>query len=310
MKRIVVRIITYNQENVIRRALDSVLCQKEWGLYRIVVSDDCSKDNTWDILQEYYKQYPDILDIHRNEHNLGIYGNVEKSEEYLQFDYDLFCSLAGDDSYCDGYFEAIQRFVENNNIDSADAIGIYSDWVAVSANGEEYIHKQDAVLTGHNLWSLKARGKICGRSLMVSKAVRDHFEPVLKGKGLSLTETHYDSQPHLNIKKAFYLPVVTSVYYIGIGVSTNLSNTKKSDYFTTQSAEMWNYSLQHFSNGESDEHYIKYKIALANFYMKPTLKLFINMLYHYNKGLLSGCKDSLKSRMRLFGSYLIILLKQ
>ena len=52
MNRINILLITYNQENLIRRTLDSILCQKEIGINNIVVNDDCSKDNTWEILKE------------------------------------------------------------------------------------------------------------------------------------------------------------------------------------------------------------------------------------------------------------------
>ena len=89
MKRIVICIVSYNQEDVIGRTLDSILNQKEWGLFKIIVSDDCSKDRTWEILQEYKGKYPEIMDIHRNEHNLGIYGNVAQSNTYLPDDYDF-----------------------------------------------------------------------------------------------------------------------------------------------------------------------------------------------------------------------------
>ena len=63
MNRINILLITYNQENLIRRTLDSILCQKEFGINNIVVNDDCSKDNTWEILKEYEAKYPNIMRI-------------------------------------------------------------------------------------------------------------------------------------------------------------------------------------------------------------------------------------------------------
>ena len=49
--RFSVIIITYNQEDVIARTLESLLSQEH--LYEICVSDDCSSDRTWEILNEY-----------------------------------------------------------------------------------------------------------------------------------------------------------------------------------------------------------------------------------------------------------------
>ena len=51
MKRITVLVMTYNQEELIKRALNSILNQKEYGLFKVVVCDDCSKDNTWNVLK-------------------------------------------------------------------------------------------------------------------------------------------------------------------------------------------------------------------------------------------------------------------
>lgn len=298
MKRIVILVITYNQEDVIRRALDSVLSQKDWGLYRIVVSDDCSKDHTWDILQEYYKQYPDIMDIHRNEHNLGIYNNLAQAEKYLH-DYDLFGSLAGDDEYCEGYFESVQKLIIEKKIDTTDAVGIYSDWMSVSPSGEEHIYKQDAILTGHKLWSLKARGKISGRSLLMTKRVRDAFAPLLEGKGLNLKESNYDAQSPLNIKKAYYLPKVTSKYYTGIGVSKKL-NVKESDYLTTQCIEKWNYAIEHYVKTPCDMYYARFEIIRAKYYMTPSFVGYFKMIYFYSKGELPKCRNTFKSSAVMF----------
>ena len=142
MKRIVICIVSYNQEDVIGRTLDSILNQKEWGLFKIIVSDDCSKDRTWEILQEYKGKYPEIMDIHRNEHNLGIYGNVAQSNTYLPDDYDLICDLAGDDALCEGYFKALQDYIIDNKIDTSKGVGIYSDWKAISPNGKEKVVTQ------------------------------------------------------------------------------------------------------------------------------------------------------------------------
>ena len=55
--RISVVIITYKQQDLISRAIDSVLCQKEYGLKEIVISDDCSPDNTWSVLNNYSNKY-------------------------------------------------------------------------------------------------------------------------------------------------------------------------------------------------------------------------------------------------------------
>ena len=299
MKRIVVRIIAYNQEKVINRALDSVLCQKEWGLYRLIVSDDCSKDQTWEILQDYQQKYPGIVYIYRNEHNLGIYGNVEKSETYLPEDYDLFGSLSGDDAYCDGYFKAVQELVIDKSIDTNKEVGIFSDRKSVGPDGSERIFRQNDVLSGYPLISLKIRGIITSRSILMTKKVRKLFTPVLNNRGLALTEGDRDLQPHLIIKEAYYLPFVSSIYYTGIGVSSQLS-AKKTDYYTTQHIEMWRYFMDHYLQTPKDKHYAQYELLKAEFYGKPTFGKLMLMIYHFNLGQLTKIRTPFKKKFHLF----------
>lgn len=298
MKRITIGIITYNQENKIGRALDSILQQKEKGLHQIIVSDDCSKDGTWEVLQKYKAKFPEIIFPHRNIINLGIYGNIKELESLLP-DSDLYGYLSGDDEYCDGYFESVQRLIEYNHINTDTAIGIFSDWKSVYPNNSESIFNQAAVLSGCRLWSLKARGIISSRSLLISKTVRDRFEAILENRGLNLMESHYDAQPHLIIKNAYYIPQVTTIYYSGIGVSSCMS-IKESDYFTVQNIEKWEYGIQHYVQDEVDLHYGIYEILKSKFYMHPSVHLYLKMLYHYHKGQLPLYHIPLKQSIRTF----------
>lgn len=302
MKRIAIYIITYNQEDVISRALDSILCQREWGLYRIVVSDDRSKDHTWEILQKYKSQYPDIMDIHQNEVNLGIYPNIQKATSFLP-ECDLYGALAGDDEYCDGYFESIQKLIKEKDIDTSEAIGIYSDWKAIEPSGNEILHKQEIVKSGVRLWSLKARGLISKRSLLWSKKVFDNYEPMLTGCGLNLIESHYDSQVPINIKTAYYMPQVTTIYYAGIGVSKRLSDPL-SAYNTTENIEKWNYGIEHYVQDKRDMHLAQYQIMHSEYNMKPQWSTLFKMMLHYEKSLLPCCRNSKWNTIRLFLSYL------
>lgn len=298
MKRIAIYVITYNQEDVIRRSLDSILCQKEWGLYRVVVSDDCSKDRTWSILQEYKNEYPEIIEIHRNEHNLGIYPNIQKATSYLP-ESDLYGTLAGDDAYCNGYFEAIQRFLKDNGIDTTEAIGIYSDWKAIDPSGDEIVHKQEIVKSGVRLWSLKARGLISKRSLLWSKKVFDNYEAMLTGCGLNLIESHYDSQVPLNIKAAYYMPQVTTIYYAGIGVSKRLADSL-SAYNTTENIEKWNYGIDHYVQDERDMNLAKYNISRSEYFINPKWSDLFKMYSYYKKSQLPIFRDSFKKTLLLF----------
>lgn len=65
MKDIMVSICcaTYNHEKYIKDALDSFLMQDVDFKYEILVHDDCSTDNTREIIEQYKKIYPEIINI-------------------------------------------------------------------------------------------------------------------------------------------------------------------------------------------------------------------------------------------------------
>lgn len=96
-KKISVLIVTYKQANVIGRNIESILQQKDYGLHEIVICDDCSPDNNWEVIQSYVEKYPNIIRAYRNNPNLGIYGNSDKCA-LLHGDAELFCWLEGDDA--------------------------------------------------------------------------------------------------------------------------------------------------------------------------------------------------------------------
>lgn len=53
--------LAYNHKNYIRKALDSMLCQKTDFKFEILINDDCSTDGTTEIIKEYEAKYPDII---------------------------------------------------------------------------------------------------------------------------------------------------------------------------------------------------------------------------------------------------------
>lgn len=73
-------LLTFNQESYVREALTSLLNQDLEDL-EIVVSDDCSSDRTWAVVQDVANKYEGskTLVLHRNDTNIGIVGNYYKA---------------------------------------------------------------------------------------------------------------------------------------------------------------------------------------------------------------------------------------
>lgn len=65
---------TYNGEQFLREQMDSILAQN-YPLHEIIVQDDRSTDDTWDILQSYAKAHPGLFKLFRNDEQLGFNRN-------------------------------------------------------------------------------------------------------------------------------------------------------------------------------------------------------------------------------------------
>lgn len=96
--KISVIMTSYNHESYIREAIDSVLSQEGVNL-EIIMSDDCSKDNTFQIMEEYARKYPNIINLISNKRNLGLSKNMQNAIKKAQGEYIAFCE--GDDYWTD-----------------------------------------------------------------------------------------------------------------------------------------------------------------------------------------------------------------
>ena len=223
--RLSVYVITYNQENVIHRTMESLLKQKEY-IYEICINDDCSKDKTFEILKDYQRQFPDIVKPVQNEHNLGIFANMEAVMARLTGD--MVYQLSGDDVCPDCYFKAVFDCVEKHKIDwKNELFCIYGNYKEIEPDGKSVVYTNNLVCR-HDALKLKVRKLLSNRSACYSKKVLDKFEKVSQGHSFS-AESVQDGQLQLFSKKNYYLPVVGNIYYAGIGISTRMSKIEQRD---------------------------------------------------------------------------------
>lgn len=274
MYKINILVVTYKQEKVIGRALDSVLKQSQYGLNKIIICDDCSPDDNWSVIKDYERRYPQYIVAYRNEKNLGIYGNLQYLVS-VRGEADLYSFLAGDDAYCDGWLEAVQNCCKKNGLDCSNSFCIYGDWKSVSPAGKEYVYRQ-SVVKKDNALSLYIRLKICGRSNVMSKELISRFKPIELGKGLNLAETLFDIQRHMYSDHSYYVPVVGSIYYTEIGVSTVLTN----DYKVNESLIKWQYLNEHIVKNKYDRRYVSYQINRRLFLKEKNNRYLVRALLY------------------------------
>ena len=278
--KISIVIISYNQEDVIRRTIDSIIRQKNF-VHEIVISDDASSDKTWNIINEYREKYSLLIRSFRNKSNQGIYGNLESTRSKVTGD--LIFTIAGDDVFNDGLFERAIKLTKNNIISLSEDYLVYFDYQSIDVNGEIKKYSNRA-LKKHDSLYLKLRNKIANRTLGMSRSVWDKHYKLEREEGISVNEEGiFDLQPHLFAKQVYYEEFIGQTYYAGIGVSNNLDrsiyNLSKIKYCDTV--------IDLLAERQKVEHLLwmhLYKVKLVIKYDRSKL---INTVYNFFKFWLS-----------------------
>lgn len=105
--------ITYNHERYIGDAIEGVLMQQTDFPVELIIGEDCSSDNTREIVLEYAEKYPDIIRPLLPESNLGMMKNFIKTMEAAKGKYIALCE--GDDYWTDPYkLQKQVDFLEEN----------------------------------------------------------------------------------------------------------------------------------------------------------------------------------------------------
>jgi glycosyltransferase involved in cell wall biosynthesis len=151
-------LVAYKQEKFIKEAVKGALSQS-YSPLEIILSDDCSPDNTLEIMREMASAYrgPHRLVLNRNERNLGLGGHINRLVELACGE--LIVGAAGDDiskaDRVDELFLAWER-------SSRKATSIVS--------GYETIDK-DGIVTGARARFLDVRSRSLGWRVRVGPSV-------------------------------------------------------------------------------------------------------------------------------------------
>ena len=120
--KVTIAIPAYKQQKTIMEALTSCLKQ-DYRNKEILVIDDYSPDNTFDIVENFSMEYEGRLRLLRNERNLGIGGNLTRCMQEAQGEYIIY--LCGDD-----------MFAHKSVI--SDMVEIFEYWPRIGVMGRSY----------------------------------------------------------------------------------------------------------------------------------------------------------------------------
>lgn len=126
---VAVIIPSYNYGAFLAEAVESVLRQTRKP-DEILITDDASTDNTFEIANFFQAQYPHLIKVNRNEENLGIVKNFNKGVSLTTSDYITF--LGADNRFRSDYIEKTATI-----LDIYTDVGIaYSDYALFGARAK------------------------------------------------------------------------------------------------------------------------------------------------------------------------------
>lgn len=109
--RITVLMAIYNCAPTLVEALDSLMAQT-YQRFKVVLCDDCSTDNTYDVARKYIEQYPDKFILIRNDTNRKLPYSLNRCLEYADTEY--VARMDGDDISKPERFEKEITFLDEH----------------------------------------------------------------------------------------------------------------------------------------------------------------------------------------------------
>lgn len=179
-----VGMLTYNHGKYVADAIESILMQSVNFSYDIVICDDCSTDNTRDILIQYKNKYPNIIKLYLNEQNIGAQKNANKLRTLCRGKYRA--TLEGDDYWIKtSKLQSQVDFLESH----PDFIAIGGDFTCIDEKGKScpfpwgdikytYCQGDEYTLKDLENWLLPAHAScMCFRNIFIdcSKEELDYF---------------------------------------------------------------------------------------------------------------------------------------
>lgn len=209
-------IVNYNNEKFIKQCIDSVLKQSR-RVDEIIISDDCSTDNSLEIIYEYAKIHDNIR-VLKNEVNVGVSKNRDNAIRLAKGEF--ITTLDSDDYYYPQKIENEIRILEQY----PDAIAC-SDVVDVDIYGQILMHRSTIEMCSRNL-NKRIEKLVCGNKKNHPKDLMYSKNTYIKVGGIN-TNLHLNEDWDFKLKLAglsaqwIHSGVIGTAYrHTGIGLSS------------------------------------------------------------------------------------------
>jgi glycosyltransferase involved in cell wall biosynthesis len=162
--KVSVCIVTYNHARYISDCLASVVAQQLNASMEILVGDDCSTDETREIVSTFCHQYPKLIKPIFHKKNIGASHNYQSLIE--RADGDFIAHLDGDDFWLPGKLAAQLEFLEKN----AQCVAVYANAMVINDYGELIARFNGKLATEFTLDDLLKKGNFLNFSSVVYRA--------------------------------------------------------------------------------------------------------------------------------------------
>ena len=174
---VTLRILFYNHEKFVSDAVAGALAQSYPNL-EIILSDDCSSDNTYQSIKDAVKDYtgPHKLIVNRNEKNLGLVPHINKIMSMSHGE--IFCGNGGDDiSLPNRVSDTVKCFMENPQL---KAITMSYDIINQNGEkiGEHYLNNDELYHLTDKSYLTKTNMMWGTTALAIRREVWDVFGPL------------------------------------------------------------------------------------------------------------------------------------
>lgn len=212
-------VTAYNIENYIAESIECAFAQT-YSPLQIVLSDDCSTDRTFEIMQSMTQNYtgPHLITLNRNERNLGITEHMNKA--YMELAQgEIIIAAHGDDLSKPERTELSYKYLKEYPNVTALSFSIQ----AVDENGNN-LTSHSAIVDRVHFYDFKGGANIPAPSRAFYKNVMSVFGPLNKE---CPTEDELISFRALLLGENAFFPEVMVKYRKHSGSSSNPENFEK-----------------------------------------------------------------------------------
>lgn len=211
MPTVSIIIPVYNVEKLLPRCLDSIFGQT-FQDFEVICVNDCTPDNSREVLKEYAKRYPDRMVLLENEVNMGQGRSRARGIDIAKGEYILF--IDSDDHVAGDYIETFLKEMKQHPCDVI--VGGYSEDVEGKLTPKDAPRGDWCILSYPTPWA-----KLFRKSFLVDNRI--DFSDIRCGEDIyfSLSQFYHQATYHVFDYYGYY-------YYLNVNSTTkSLTYDKK-----------------------------------------------------------------------------------